>query len=197
MPGTAGNAAIAGHRTTWGQPFHDLDLVQPGDEIRVTTLQGEFTYVVDGHTNDDGAEVGHFIVPASGVHILDDFGDDRITLVACHPKLSSRNRIVVTGLLTRPPVEPPPTTTLPDDDDSLAPPDEPEEVDNWGDGLAGDHSALTPTLLWSTLFALALLAVILVGHWWKRWPVYLVGSPLLAWLLWTSFVYLDQLLPSY
>src|SRR5690606_11741340 len=44
MPGQPGNSAIAGHRTTYGQPFHRVDELVAGDEIIVTTLQGEFRY---------------------------------------------------------------------------------------------------------------------------------------------------------
>ena len=33
LPGQEGNAAIAGHRTTYGAPFHRLDELKPGDEI--------------------------------------------------------------------------------------------------------------------------------------------------------------------
>ena len=32
LPGQAGNVGIAGHRTMHGHIFHDLHLVQPGDE---------------------------------------------------------------------------------------------------------------------------------------------------------------------
>ncbi|MDH5238105.1 MAG: sortase, partial [Acidimicrobiia bacterium] len=46
MPGQPGNAAIAGHRTTYGAPFHDIDQLQPGDEVTVQTFQGTFTYRV-------------------------------------------------------------------------------------------------------------------------------------------------------
>lgn len=204
MPGTPGNAAIAGHRTTYGAPFHDLDLIQPGDEILLETLRGEFTYVVEGYENDDGAEVGYFIVPESGVHVLDDYGDNRITLIACHPKYSSRNRIIVTGILEEEPVAPPPTsvpdTDADDDGDSdPLPAEEPEPLadDDWGEGINGDSDALIPTIAWGALFGLALLAVGIIGHWWRRWPVYLLSTPALAWLLWSSFVHLDQLLPSY
>ena len=42
MPGQFGNAAIAGHRTTYGAPFGDLDQLNPGDLIQVRTLQGNF-----------------------------------------------------------------------------------------------------------------------------------------------------------
>ena len=36
LPGQAGNAAIAGHRTTYGAPFYDLNVLQPGDPITIT-----------------------------------------------------------------------------------------------------------------------------------------------------------------
>ena len=32
LPGEAGNSAIAGHRTTYGHPFYDLNAVDPGDQ---------------------------------------------------------------------------------------------------------------------------------------------------------------------
>ena len=49
MPGQLGNAAIAGHRTTYGQPFFRLDEVAPGDEIVLTTVQGRFVYRMTGN----------------------------------------------------------------------------------------------------------------------------------------------------
>ena len=46
MPGQLGNSAIAGHRTTWGEPFRHLDELEVGDEIVVTMRYGIFTYRV-------------------------------------------------------------------------------------------------------------------------------------------------------
>ncbi|HMC42786.1 MAG TPA: sortase, partial [Acidimicrobiales bacterium] len=46
LPGQPGNAAIAGHRTTYGAPFFDLDSLKPDDEVLVTTRQGSFEYRV-------------------------------------------------------------------------------------------------------------------------------------------------------
>ena len=48
LPGQLGNAAIAGHRTTHLHPFYDIDELQPGDEIIVTTLNGRYVYRVTG-----------------------------------------------------------------------------------------------------------------------------------------------------
>src|SRR5947209_7988361 len=47
MPGQKGNAAIAGHRTTYGHPFYDLDQLKAGDPILVTTKLGKFRYEVE------------------------------------------------------------------------------------------------------------------------------------------------------
>ena len=44
LPGEAGNVGVAGHRTTYGHPFYNLDSVKPGDPIVLTTLQGIFVY---------------------------------------------------------------------------------------------------------------------------------------------------------
>ena len=40
MPGQLGNAAIAGHRTTYGAPFNRIDELAPGDEITIVTVVG-------------------------------------------------------------------------------------------------------------------------------------------------------------
>ncbi|MEM8708182.1 MAG: sortase, partial [Actinomycetota bacterium] len=89
------------------------DELQPGDEITVTSVQGEFTYRVMDPTiayADDLDRVlevgaGHIIVDPSATWVLGDFGDDRLTLTACHPKLSSRQRIIVTAELVDDAVE--------------------------------------------------------------------------------------------
>ena len=109
LPGQAGNAAIAGHRTTYGAPFGEIDKLLPDDEIIITTIQGEFTYRVlpqgEGH--------GHLIVAPTAVEVLDqDFSEhpNRLTLTACHPKGSARQRIIVIAELVG---EPAPTYPRP------------------------------------------------------------------------------------
>lgn len=207
-PGQEGNSAIAGHRTTYGQPFHDIDQLQPGDPIIVETLQGEFTYRVMAHPGEDeGTEVGHFIVPPTAVEVLDDFGDDRLTLSACHPKFSSRQRIIVTALLEEDtePAPPTPTTTVPaedDGDDEPALPDEggsaPPDVDEgFGEGLGGDPDALGPATVWGVLAAGVLLSAWLLGQRWRRWPTYLLAAPVFLVVLFACFYHVDLLLPAY
>ncbi|MDQ6696098.1 MAG: class E sortase, partial [Actinomycetota bacterium] len=94
LPGQKGNVAIAGHRTTYGAPFHDIDGLKPGDDIVVTTLQGTFHYKVDST----------LIVAPSDLTVLADKGDNRLTLTSCNPRYSARQRIVVSGVLVGAPV---------------------------------------------------------------------------------------------
>ena len=88
LPGQLGNAAIAGHRTTHLHPFFDIDKLQPGDEIIVTTLNGRYVYHVTGTeivNPDDYAAV----IPTT------DVTKATLTLVSCTPRYSAKNRIVV------------------------------------------------------------------------------------------------------
>jgi sortase A len=105
MPGMPGNTAIAGHRTTWGAPFGDIDKLEPGDEIKLQTIQGSFTYIV---LEQNGGR-GNFIVSPNRFDVLDQTFDsypNRLTLVSCHPKLTARNRIIVVAELVSEPAEP-------------------------------------------------------------------------------------------
>ena len=108
LPGQAGNAAIAGHRTTWGAPFHNIDKMQVGDIVEIETQQGTFRYEM----------TEQLIVAPQDTYVLDDVGDNRLTLTACHPKLSSKQRIVIHAALVGNPVE-----RLPGQDDAAGPSD--------------------------------------------------------------------------
>ena len=91
LPGQFGNAAIAGHRTTYGQPFHDVDQLVVGDDIVVTTEAGRFTYVV----NDI-----EIVLPSDyEVVATVDRAKATLTLTSCHPKWSAAQRIIVHAAL--------------------------------------------------------------------------------------------------
>ena len=123
FPGQMGNSGIAGHRTTYGAPFNRIDELTPGDDIRVQTVQGIHEYRVlpageayssdaigaltDFEVPDGDEDLGHIIVGPEATWVLADFGDDRITLTACHPKYSARQRIIVTAELVTPAVDTP------------------------------------------------------------------------------------------
>lgn len=102
LPGQAGNAAVAGHRTTYGAPLHDVDDLKVGDQIFFETPQGKFTYSV--------REV--FIVRPDQTEVIgpqhatpeNPLGDNMLTFTACHPKYSARERIIVHADLVGNPV---------------------------------------------------------------------------------------------
>jgi sortase A len=88
LPGQLGNAAIAGHRTTHLHPFFDIDKLQPGDEIVVTTLNGRYVYHVTG-TEIVNPDAYAEVIPTT------DVTKATLTLVSCTPRYSAKNRIVV------------------------------------------------------------------------------------------------------
>src|ERR671914_1779740 len=47
LPGEPGTTAIAGHRTTYGAPFRNIDDLEPGQVIRVDMPDGTFVYRVE------------------------------------------------------------------------------------------------------------------------------------------------------
>lgn len=92
FPGELGNAAIAGHRTTYGEPFRHLDELELGDEIKVTDLFGrEFVYRVTGT---------QIVGPSdSWVVATTDPTRATLTLTTCHPEFSAKQRLIVSAEL--------------------------------------------------------------------------------------------------
>jgi sortase A len=176
MPGQEGNAAIAGHRTTYGAPFNRIDELEPGDEITVTTIQGVFTYLVTGQQ----------IVSPDQVEVLEDKGDNRLTLTACHPKYSARQRIVVTSQLA---VD---EQVLPRPPRSEETADGPVAIDD----LDGEGAPAYPAILLGILCAAIWLLAWMMGRVWRKWPAYLLGLPFFMVALFFFFEEFSRLLPS-
>ena len=85
MPGNPGNVVIAGHRVSHDKPFRNLDKLEPGDQVIMTTDAGRFVYQVTGTD----------IVYPDALWIVDQTADYTATLFACHPPGSTKQRIVV------------------------------------------------------------------------------------------------------
>ena len=85
LPGERGTVAIAGHRTTYGAPFRQLDQLDRGDRIEVSMPYGRFVYRVERTQ----------IVPPTALWVTDRVGFDRLVLSACHPLYSAAQRIIV------------------------------------------------------------------------------------------------------
>jgi len=93
LPGQVGNVALAGHRVTYGRPFHLIAEMEPGDAVVLETEEAWFTYrmrsakVVLPHRVDVVAPVPEQPGVAPTERLL--------TLTACHPMYSARERYIV------------------------------------------------------------------------------------------------------
>ena len=94
LPGARGTVAIAGHRTTYGAPFRQLDRLDRGDRVEVSMPYGRFVYEVERER----------IVAPTATWVTRRVGYDRLVLTACHPLYSAAKRIVLFARLvdTRP-----------------------------------------------------------------------------------------------
>jgi sortase A len=93
LPCGPGNVAIAGHRTTYGKPFANIDQLKAGDLIQLDTPIGSCVYEVSGD---------YKVVLASDRSVVaNTVGQAVLTLTSCHPKGSASHRIVVQAKLVR------------------------------------------------------------------------------------------------
>lgn len=181
LPGEKGNVALAGHRTTYGAPFSDLDRLTPGDEIFLTTSSGRHRYVVD---NDP------FVVEPTAVEVVEtkDPTKSQLTLVTCTPRFSAAQRLIVTATLRDAPVVPPVTTPVVIEAAAAG------EV--LSEGWFHDMSGLPVVLASGTLLALLYVIAGRLARRFSRWIVWPVASIPLAVVLFIFFEYLTRLLPA-
>lgn len=175
LPGQEGNAAIAGHRTTYGAPFNRIDELGDGDRIIISYFNGsQFTYQY----------LNTVVVTPDRVDVLEYKFDNRLTLTACNPKYSAAERIVVSARLLEPAARaaptPPAGEAVPVDDASL-------------DGQAHPK---TPAVVWGIAAAMVWLAAWVVGRTWRRVPAYAVGLPIFLVVLYGFFENFSYALPS-
>lgn len=98
LPGDVGNFAIAGHRTTHGKPFANIDQLEPGDPIIVRTENGWYIYRVKTTVIVWPTDVNVIYPIPEG--LPGTWTEDRyIALTTCHPKGSAAKRLVVIGVL--------------------------------------------------------------------------------------------------
>jgi sortase A len=182
LPGEVGNAAIAGHRTTYGAPFNRLGELADGDEILVTTLKGSFTYKV----------ANIHVVKPSQVEVLDPTAAPTLTLTTCHPKYSAKERLVVVANLApgQKATAATPPAASPGDGEQALPGDAFDDP-----GLASERSKVS-TILWG------LLAAAIGFGWWfairrrRHWISYLAPAVPFLVALFFFYAHLELLLPA-
>lgn len=96
MPGEVGNFSLAGHRTTWGKPFNQLDKLHLNDAIVVETPDGWYVYRF---------RTLEYVTPTQTEVLADvpqmpqqQTGEQFITLTACSPLYSLAERIIAYGV---------------------------------------------------------------------------------------------------
>jgi sortase A len=72
LPGQPGNVGLAGHRDTLFRSLKDLKI---NDEIRFSTLHGDFKYIVESL----------IVVEPDDVEVLAPTSENALTLVTCYP----------------------------------------------------------------------------------------------------------------
>lgn len=87
LPCQEGDVAIAGHRTTYGKPFANVDRLVPGDRIILTTPVGSCTYQV--------SRPPFVVLPDDWAVVADTPAEYELTLTSCQPKGSASHRIVI------------------------------------------------------------------------------------------------------
>jgi sortase A len=85
MPGERELVYIAGHRTTYGAPFGDIDKLRPGDRITVELPYASIVYRVTGHR----------IVDDNDLSVLQSHDREELVLQACHPRFFASQRYLV------------------------------------------------------------------------------------------------------
>ena len=104
LPGEEGNVAIAGHRTTYGKPFSQLDLVEAGEEIRLVTPLSVHTYRVipaPGDARQPCPNGACWIIEPTQWEVVAPLDGSMLTLTTCHPENSFAERLILRAELVQ------------------------------------------------------------------------------------------------
>ena len=82
MPGEGELVYVAGHRTTYGAPFSEIDKLRKGDRVFLELPYATFEYAVTGHR----------IVTDDSLWVLRSRGFEQLALQACHPRFFATHR---------------------------------------------------------------------------------------------------------
>jgi sortase A len=177
LPGEAGNSAIAGHRTTYGHPFYNLNELVKGDKIVLTTFQGIFVY--------DTVRT-QVVSPSDGTVLKNAFGT-YLTLTTCNPRFSASTRLVVFAQLAH-------SQLFPNSGLGNGPPQKLKS----GDLAGNSNGQLRNAILWGAATLVAGIAVFLLARRYRaqRWYIWVGGSAGILVLLYFFFGAISPLLPA-
>src|ERR671919_25064 len=145
---------------------------------------------------------------------IPDIGVDKIvvegvTLTACHPKYSARQRIIVVATLVGEAAHAPEPAPAPEPVPAPATGEIPGEGGENGEGageepttasidggLSGERAPAWPAIALGFACACIWLAAWLLGKLWQAWPAYLLCLPLFLLMLFFFFENFSRLLPA-
>jgi sortase A len=183
LPGQQGNSAIAGHRTTYGAPFSNLDQLAEGDIIQARTLQGNFRYRVSGQEIVAPSDISVIDPTPVNAEVPEDGYLATLTLTTCNPKYSAAQRLVIHAELT----------------DEFVPLPAPAAVEDskiTEEALSGEESSKLPAVI------AGLIAALIGALWWllfhrhPRWTTWLIGAIPFAVALFFFYSFIERLLPA-
>lgn len=85
MPGDSGNMVLSAHNDIYGEIFRNLDQLETGDEIVVSTGRESYTYVINSFD----------VVDPTAVEVMAPTDHASLTLISCYPYLINNKRIIV------------------------------------------------------------------------------------------------------
>jgi sortase A len=155
LPGTPGNAVIAGRRVTFGAPFGKLSTLQRGGKIKVIDGAGTFTYVV--------THVG--TVLSGRRDVIGPTAANQLTLITANSGLLTSGRLVVVAQLKGSPAKV-----------DVVRGRIPSNADR---ALNGDPAAGWLTVLWLLITVGVIVAAAAAAmRWGEPWLVYLFAVPI-------------------
>jgi len=98
LPGEKGNFALAGHRSTYGEPLANIDQLKQDDEVIIQTAENWYVYklILDEIVEPDATWV---LDPNPGGIVNKTGVEEMITLTTCHPRWGSTERWIWWGVL--------------------------------------------------------------------------------------------------
>ncbi|MBM9504607.1 sortase [Actinacidiphila acididurans] len=155
MPGQPGTSIIMGRQWGYGSPFNHIDELKTGDNITVTTGQGQQQYKVTG--------VRRAGDPAPA---LPGTGQGRLILMTATGGLYTPHGVLRVDAELVSQVQPGPVAG-----GGLTSAEQP---------LNGDQAAWLPILLWLQGLLLAVVLITWAFRRWGRWQTWICGLPVLA-----------------
>lgn len=204
-PGQYGNAAIAGHRTTYLHPFLDLDTLKVGQTITIQMLWGTYTYRVMTPPTAVRPSDTYVAATANRTRPGTNQPDSRpiseawLTLTTCNPKYSARERLIVQAQLVTA-KSPKPVKYVPRPQPRLDPSGGGRVAasarGDRGLALGGDMSARVPAVFYGLFVAFVGALWWWVYRHWRHPSTWLAGLVVFAPVLIGFYVYLERLLPA-